>query len=88
MTETTQQEKIDYIYERLKKQEKTEKIWIFLKWGFRIFIVWYLYYFITTGLPAMISGLMPEIPSFSSQDSENQISTEQIQNLIWEYFSN
>ena len=85
MTETTQQEKIDYIYERLKKQEKTEKIWIFLKWGFRIFIVWYLYYFITTGLPAMISGLMPEIPSFSEGASD--IKLDQAQDIINSFFS-
>ncbi len=87
MQETTSEEKLDYIYTRLKKQEKSEKIWMFLKWGFRIFIVWYLYYFMTVWLPLLIDKMIPDIPSFSGQESGSQINTDQIQDLIGEYFS-
>lgn len=41
----TKEEKIDYIYETLKKQEKREVHRQIYKWLFRIFIIWYLLYF-------------------------------------------
>lgn len=41
----TKEEKIDYIYETLKKQEKREFHRQIFKWIFRIFIILYLIYF-------------------------------------------
>jgi len=43
----TQEEKIDYIYETLKKQEARVVRATLFKWGFRIAILVYIYYFIT-----------------------------------------
>lgn len=43
--ELTTQEKIDYIYDSLKKQEKREKIKNIFKWWFRVFIIIYMLYF-------------------------------------------
>lgn len=43
--ELTTQEKIDYIYDSLKKQEKKEKIKNIFKWWFRVFIIIYMLYF-------------------------------------------
>lgn len=41
----TKEEKIDYIYETIKKQEKREFHRQIYKWIFRIFIILYLLYF-------------------------------------------
>ena len=41
----TKEEKIDYIYETIKKQEKREFHRQIYKWLFRIFIILYLLYF-------------------------------------------
>lgn len=60
----TQEEKIDYIYETLKRRERNEKFWLFFKWGFRIFILGYLYYFFTTGLPVLMQNYIPSFLSF------------------------
>lgn len=43
--ELTTQEKIDYIYDSLRKQEKREKIKNIFKWWFRAFIIIYMLYF-------------------------------------------
>ena len=42
----TTEEKINYIYETLKKQEARALRSTILKWGFRIFIILYLIYFV------------------------------------------
>ncbi len=41
----TKEEKIDYIYDTIKKQEKREFHRQIFKWIFRIFIILYLLYF-------------------------------------------
>lgn len=41
----TKEEKIDYIFETIKKQEKREVHRQIFKWIFRIFIISYLLYF-------------------------------------------
>lgn len=43
--ELTTQEKIDYIYDSLRKQEKKERIKNIFKWWFRVFIIIYMLYF-------------------------------------------
>lgn len=62
MTEIiTTEEKIDYIYKTLKSNQKKALIgWIF-KWWFRLFILIYLYYFVTKGLPAMVDSIIPSL---------------------------
>lgn len=67
---TSQEEKIDYIYERLKKQEDREKRDFFLKWGFRIFIVLYLLYLYKVTLPVMKENFIESIKPNVSLDTE------------------
>lgn len=43
--ELTTQEKIDYIFETIKKQEKREKVKNIFKWWFRLFMLLYIIYF-------------------------------------------
>lgn len=82
-TTITQEEKIDYIYDTLKKNEKRALIWTFLKWGFRIFLLWYMFYFIKVGLPLLIDSFIPSFPSWENA----AISTEEIQSVISKYLS-
>jgi hypothetical protein len=67
----TIEEKIDYIYSRLKKQQKIELLETIVKWGMRIFIVTSLAYFFLVKLPILkdeiIDSITPEIPSFNSE---------------------
>ena len=41
------EDKIDYIYDTLQKQESRYSRGVFFKWFFRLFILAYLYYFMT-----------------------------------------
>lgn len=87
MTEImTQEEKIDYIYTTLKKNERKALFWTIFKWGFRLFMIAYMVYFIKVGLPIMIDSLLPNIPSFWWEGSA--INTDQIKNIISDYFPN
>lgn len=61
----TSEEKIDYIYETLKKQESRALKAAIFKWGFRIFTLVYLIYFIKVWLPALIGSFTPDISSIS-----------------------
>jgi len=61
----TQEEKIDYIYQTLKKQEARALRATLLKWGFRVAILIYAYYFITVWLPNLLSDLIPDMPSMT-----------------------
>lgn len=64
MTEIiTTEEKIDYIYKTLKSNQRKAAIWWIFKWWFRIFIVVYLYYFVTKGVPALIDKIVPSFDS-------------------------
>lgn len=78
----TTEEKIDYIYTTLKKNEKKVLMSGYLKWGFRLFLVWYMFYFIKVGLPLLIDSFVPSLPSIWSQGS-----TDQIQNILSDYLS-
>ena len=62
----TIEEKIDYIYNTLKKNERKALISWVLKWWFRLFILIYMYYFITVWLPNMIDRMIPEMPNFAN----------------------
>lgn len=69
--EPSSEEKLDYIYERLKKQERKERLWMLFKWGSRIFIILSLLYLYYIKLPALkadiIESLKPDLPSISSE---------------------
>jgi len=65
----TQEEKIDYIYQTLKKQESRVLRATLFKWGFRLFILLYLIYFIKVGLPLMIDSMIPSIPEGMNTDT-------------------
>lgn len=70
MEHISQEEKIDYIYKTLKKNQRNAFIWTFLKWGFRIAILWYLYYFVTIWVPNMIDKIVPQFSMFWNQESQ------------------
>jgi len=55
--ELTTQEKIDYIYESIKKQEKNEKLKNIIKWSFRGFIILYIIYFYLFGFKIFINSI-------------------------------
>lgn len=84
----TTEEKIDYIYNRLKRQEKIETIGFVLKWATRIFIVWSLLYFFLVKLPVLkdeiIESITPEVPTFDMDSITNSDTLESIK----EKFSN
>ena len=67
----TQEEKIDYIYTTLKKQESRVFRGTIFKWWFRIFMLLYIVYFIKVWLPAMIDSLMPTMPEFPDATNIN-----------------
>ena len=73
--EINNDEKIDYIYKTLKKQESRYKRAIYYKWAFRILIAWYLYYFITIALPGYINifkeSIKPDIWKSISESVDN-----------------
>jgi len=50
----TTEQKIDVIYDKMMAREKREKNSLFIKWGFRIFILLYIAYFFFFALPAMM----------------------------------
>jgi len=85
----TQEEKIDYIYERLKKQEKQQKIAFILKWVFRVFIILYLYFFLTSMLPKLVWGMVPWLWWLpfniwgESNPEEINLSEDNIEQLKW-----
>jgi len=85
----TQEEKIDYIYKRLKTQEKQEKIARIIKWVFRAVIVWYLYFFLTILLPKLIGGMVPSMDmlpfnfNWAKDSGEVNLSDENIEELKW-----
>lgn len=57
----TPEEKIDYIYHMLKKNQQKALFWSIFKWLYRITILGYMYYFFMISLPSIID----KIPSFS-----------------------
>ena len=62
------EDKIDYIYETLQKQESRYVRGVFFKWIFRLFILGYLYYF----MPCWITGIIDSLKDIITPDlSEN-----------------
>ena len=63
----TTEQKIDVIYDKMMAREKREKNSLFIKWGFRIFILLYIAYFFFFALPAMMENFKTSItPDLSS----------------------
>lgn len=56
----TQEEKIDYIYDTLRKNDRKAALGTLCKWTYRLIILWYLYYFFFISLP----GIVDKIPGF------------------------
>ena len=66
----TTEEKIDYIYNELKKENKRKLAANILKWVFRIFIFWYMYYIVAFMIPDMMNSMTESItPDFLSSES-------------------
>ncbi len=81
----TNEDKIDYIYKTMKKNQKWKVFGVFLKWFFRLAMLVYIYYFLTVWLPAMIDEFIPKIPKFPSLNGEEQLlinDPEKIKELI------
>ncbi len=78
------EEKIDYIYETLKKQEARVLRATIFKWWFRLFILLYFIYFIKFWLPALIDSIVPTFPTMSW--SWASMNSETLQNMIQDRF--
>lgn len=90
----TTEEKIDYIYKTLKKNKRNSLIWGILKWGFRLALLGYLYYFMTVGVPAMIDNIVPKFNGFwggestiNADEVKELISIPQVQELLDSYMN-
>lgn len=59
--ELTQEEKIDYIYRYIKKEERNAMIRRIIKWIFWLVIIGYFYVMIFVLLPNMISSIIPTV---------------------------
>ncbi|MCD5375015.1 hypothetical protein LR010_01020 [Candidatus Gracilibacteria bacterium] len=81
------EEKIDYIYNILKKNERKALFGAVFKWGFRLFIIGYMIYFIKVDLPLLIDSLIPDMPDFGDGEGVG-VSTDQIKDIISNYFPN
>lgn len=71
--ELTTQEKIDYIYDSLRKQEKKERIKNIFKWWFRVFIIIYMLYFYLFWYEILINKIKQSIKI--NINSENIVDT-------------
>lgn len=84
MENISQEEKINYIYDTLKKQEKRYYRWLYFKWAFRILIILYIYYFIAVLLPWIISNfkdiISPQLPSNINIESVEGIYKQELLN--------
>lgn len=78
------EEKLDYIYETLKKQESRVLRATLFKWWFRIFMILYFIYFIKFWLPNLIDSILPSFPSMWW--SWSTMNSEMLQNMIQERF--
>jgi len=56
MIEITREEKIDYIFDYIKRTERKDKINFYLKWIFRITMAAYTIYFIYFWLPKLMGS--------------------------------
>lgn len=81
------EEKIDYIYERLKRQQKLELVSGIIKWGTRLLFLIAILYFLFVKIPVMkdefIESMTPKVPTFDS----STISDSDLLNSIKDKFS-
>ena len=86
------EQKIDYIFESIKKREKSDKRALFFKWGFRIFMLAYLYYFIAFALPWLIQSFIPSMPSFGGNSDSSidawSLDRDVLQGVLENYLKN
>lgn len=71
----TQEEKIDAIYEMIKKSEKRAKMQVIYKVLFWITMFAYSYYFMAYTLPWLMKSFMPNIPGISQNTSTENSTT-------------
>jgi len=78
MAPLTTDEKIDYIYKRLKRDDKRAAIKETIKWVFRLTIVCFIIYFYLIGFQKlreeMIQSITPGIPQVETQGIYESIS--------------
>lgn len=69
--EPTSQEKIDYIYDKMKSDEKRRKVWLIFKWWIRllipIFIAWIYFY----GFNLLVNKITWNIKEVVKIDTKN-----------------
>jgi len=77
MRELTQEEKIDYIYENLIKNEKKIFWGNIVKWSFRLIIVLYLLYLYYILIPGMFQKLKekltPRLPEINTSEIREKV---------------
>lgn len=85
--EITIEEKIDYIYDRMRKQQRLETVSSILKWGSRLLVVVSILYFFFIKLPALkddiIDSMTPDIPSFSTESITDSDLLNQVKNRFF-----
>jgi len=80
MKDISTEQKIDYIYDRLQKQEKAEKFKFISRWAFRIVVILYIVYLYKIALPGFIEEIKQSLtPSINIEKSET---LEKIQQYI------
>ena len=77
----TTEQKIDFIYNKILERERREKTALFVKWWFRLFIIFYLGYFFMFGLPK----LMETIKSAMTPNIAEINLPEWVSEKIWEF---
>jgi len=77
------EEKIDYIYTTLHKQETRHKWWVILKWWFRLAILIYIYILIVYMLPWIIDNITAKFtPDISSNNIDAQALMEKAKEIL------
>lgn len=86
------EQKIDYIFESIKKRETTEKRNLYIKWGFRLFMLAYFYYFTVFALPWLMKSFIPTFPSLwgtsSSEVNPESVDTNILKSVLENYLKN
>lgn len=84
----TQEEKIDAIYEMMKKADSRARWHTFFKILFWITMFAYSYYVMVYTLPGLIKSFMPNLPSMSQNaesGEENILSSTEVKKLYERY---
>lgn len=69
--ELTPQEKIDYIYDKMKSDEKRRKVWLIFKWWIRLLILVFFVYMYLFGFAIIMNNIKTTIKENLKLDTEN-----------------